>query len=59
MFHGCIAQSRKGPAVFYEKDWGKINLAKYDKHILSHIGAFVADESRPTFYVRQCSFTKV
>ena len=30
MFHGTIVGGRKGPAQFWEKEWGTMNSAKYD-----------------------------
>jgi uncharacterized membrane protein len=36
---GIIFRGKKGPAVFWNKDWGKINSAKYDLYILPQIQA--------------------
>jgi len=41
MFHGTIVQGRKGPAVFWEKEWGSVNSERYDEYILSNIQAFL------------------
>ena len=41
MFHGTIINSKKGPAQFWEKNWGKINSTTYDEYILSHIHQFL------------------
>ena len=30
MFHGSIVRGRKGPAVFWEKEWGTMNSSKYN-----------------------------
>lgn len=34
MFFGTIYKGRKGPAIFWEKEWGSINSERYDEHIL-------------------------
>tara|TARA_R110002033_G_scaffold158662_1_gene194778 strand:- start:118 stop:600 length:483 start_codon:yes stop_codon:yes gene_type:complete len=44
MFHGTIAQGKKGPAVFWEKEWGSMNSAKYDAIILNNVQMFVQME---------------
>ena len=41
MLHGTIIGGRKGPATFWEKEWGTMNSAKYDYYILSNIQAFM------------------
>jgi hypothetical protein len=41
MFHGTIIGGRKGPAVFWEKEWGKMKSSTYDSHILVGIEAFL------------------
>jgi DDE superfamily endonuclease len=41
MFHGVIVGGKKGPAVFWEKDWGSMNSEKYDAVILNNIQAFI------------------
>jgi hypothetical protein len=33
MFHGTIMNRRKGPALFWEKEWGNINSANYDEKV--------------------------
>jgi hypothetical protein len=43
MFHGTIINGKKGPAVFWEKEWGSVNSERYDEYILSNIQAFLAD----------------
>jgi hypothetical protein len=40
MFHGTICDGKKGPAVFWEKEWGNMNSTKYNEHILSNIEAW-------------------
>jgi hypothetical protein len=37
MFWGYIVNGKKGPSLFWEKEWGSINFARYDKRILSLI----------------------
>lgn len=44
MFHGTIAMGKKGPAVFWEKEWGSMNSEKYDAIILNNIETFMALE---------------
>lgn len=34
MFWGCFHGCRKGPGVFWEKDWGYIDAASYQRHIV-------------------------
>jgi hypothetical protein len=43
MFHGSIVGGRKGPGIFWEKEWGNINSASYDLHILSRIQIFMEE----------------
>ena len=37
MLHGTIVNGRKGPALFWEKEWGNMNSANYDEKVLSSI----------------------
>ena len=37
MFHGIIYNSKKGPAVFWEKEQGSMDSRKYNDVILSRI----------------------
>jgi DDE superfamily endonuclease len=41
MFHGTIIMGGKGPATFWEKDWGSMNSEKYDAIILNNIEIFL------------------
>ena len=41
MFHGSIVNGRKGPAVFWEKDWGNMKSSTYDIYILAPIAEFL------------------
>jgi hypothetical protein len=41
MFHGMIVGGKKGPGIFWEKEWGNINSASYNTHVLSEIQAFM------------------
>lgn len=34
MFWGCISGLGKGPGIFWEKSWGKINSSSYCEHIV-------------------------
>ena len=40
MFWGSIVDGKKGPALFWEKEWGSINSTRYDRKILSMIERF-------------------
>jgi hypothetical protein len=40
MFCSTIVDGHKGPAKFWEKEWGTINLQKYDYIILDDIGYY-------------------
>jgi hypothetical protein len=37
MFHGTICNGKKGPAVFWEKEWGSMDSKKYNEVILARI----------------------
>jgi hypothetical protein len=41
MFHGTIVDGKKGPAVFWEKEWGTVNSERYNTYILLGIQAFI------------------
>jgi len=41
MFWGSIVDGRKGPAIFWDKEWGKMKSSTYDIHILSMIEEFM------------------
>jgi hypothetical protein len=43
MFWGSIIGSQKGPFCFWEKDWGSINAASYQAHIIPRISPFILD----------------
>jgi hypothetical protein len=45
MFHGTIIDGKKGPAQFWEKEWGSMDSTKYDEYILSHIGEFLQEHA--------------
>jgi len=40
MFWGSIVNRKKGPSLFWEKEWGSINSERYDERILSLIEQF-------------------
>jgi len=40
MFHGVICGGKKGPATFWEKEWGSMNSRKYNEVILSQVQAW-------------------
>ena len=35
MFWGTLVSGRKGPFIFFEKEWGSVNSTSYNTHILS------------------------
>jgi hypothetical protein len=37
MFHKVICGGKKGPATFWEKEWGSMDSKKYNEVILSQI----------------------
>jgi hypothetical protein len=41
MFHGTIVMGGKGPATFWEKEWGSMDSYKYDAMILNNVEAFL------------------
>jgi hypothetical protein len=47
MFHGVICGGKKGPATFWEKEWGSMDSKKYNEIILSQVQAwFEAERAR-------------
>ena len=40
MFHAGIVDGKKGPAVFWDAEWGTINSERYDEHVLEGIQRF-------------------
>jgi hypothetical protein len=40
MFWGSIVDGKKGPSLFWEREWGSINSTRYDKRILSVMERF-------------------
>lgn len=53
MFHGCIVNGTNGPAIFWEKEWGKINSTKYNEHILSRVAEFMAEHANSRYIFMQ------
>jgi hypothetical protein len=49
MFHGTIYQGKKGPAVFWEKEWKTVNSERYDQYILPGIQTLLHDHPELTF----------
>ena len=43
MFYGTIVNGRKGPAVFWEKEYGSVDSTRYDAIILANIQAFLEE----------------
>src|SRR2546423_6712513 len=46
MLHGTIVNGRKGPALFWEKEWRNINSANYDEKVLSYVQRFLQEMLR-------------
>jgi hypothetical protein len=51
MFHSSIVEGKKGPGIFWEKEWGNINSTSYNIHILSKIQTYM--EAHPGFIFMQ------
>lgn len=49
MFHKTIVMGGKGPATFWEKEWGSIDSFKYDTVILNNIKTFLATNPDKNF----------
>ena len=43
MFWGCFAGSMKGPCIFWDKDWGKINAENYCEQIVPVIESMLSE----------------
>jgi transposase len=41
MFWGCFSGSRKGPALFWEKEWGSINTERYCERVVPLVHGWV------------------
>jgi transposase len=41
IFWGSIVDGKKGPSLFWEKEWGSINSTRYNERILSLIEQFI------------------
>jgi hypothetical protein len=50
MFHGTIVLGGKGPATFWEKEWGSMDSFKYDAVILNNVESFL-DANRDKDFV--------
>jgi hypothetical protein len=53
MFHGTIVMGGKGPATFWEKEWGSMDSEKYDSIILENIEAFIQVNPNHAFVFMQ------
>jgi hypothetical protein len=53
MFHGTIVFGGKGPATFWEKEWGSMDSKKYNAIILENIEAFLCINPNHTFIYMQ------
>jgi hypothetical protein len=51
MFHGVICGGKKGPATFWEKEWGSMDSKKYNEIILSQIQAWFDTERAQGVYL--------
>lgn len=49
MFHGTIVFGGKGPAVFWEKEWGSMDSYNYDTVILNNVESFLAVNPNHSF----------
>ena len=54
---GTIFRGRKGPAVFWEKEWGSVDSVKYCEHILSNIKNHQHHIKKPYLYKMALHFT--
>jgi transposase len=41
MFWGCFAGIKRGPGIFWEKDWGPIDATSYGQHIVPVIDGWI------------------
>jgi transposase len=53
MFHGTIVDGKKGPAQFWEKEWGNIKSASYNKYILLYIEQFFQEYTEAGYIFMQ------
>jgi hypothetical protein len=44
-FWGALIKGRKGPYIFFEKEWGNVNSEIYNTHALSLIEEYLAHNS--------------
>ena len=49
MFWACFSGIIKGPYVFWEKDWDRINQATYIKHIIPVLNTWLQQHSELRF----------
>lgn len=49
MFWGSFAGSQKGPHLFWEKAWGKINSATYSERVLPLVHAYLLENPEKQF----------
>jgi hypothetical protein len=53
MFHGTIVMGGKGPATFWEKEWGSMDSYKYDAVILNNVESFFdANPDKPFVWMQ-------
>jgi transposase len=45
MVSGTFHSSRKGPCLFWEKDWGRINADTYCEHVVSMVRAYFTTQN--------------
>ena len=48
MFWGCFSGVEKGPCVFWEKAWGKINSQSYCEFVLPHVSNWMVTQNHLT-----------
>jgi hypothetical protein len=49
MFHGCIADGKKGPSLFWEKEWGNMNSSTYHICVLRPLVEFMHENPQYIF----------
>lgn len=45
MFWGCFAGGKKGPGIFWEKEWGKVTASAYQEHIIPVVDAWMQENA--------------
>jgi DDE superfamily endonuclease len=53
MFHRTIVDGKKGPGIFWEKEWGTMNSANYDEVVLAEIERFFQEHTEEGYIFMQ------